>query len=404
VTPKLSDLDIPEIISAAAEWALASSQIEKISLYRFKPGRASTEDPSYAIIIWVPPDVDTTLVPWMEPLRNSKREIIGAQVRNDYRDPDGNRDKEKIFKHPLYDLWHLFGILSDFLQREYFSCFYREGYEPSDPRFDWLVLLSNIGDEADFLPGGTYDDLDNTELGSVVLFPQEAKVPQKNGEATQTSAQDHDHDHDSFIRSLKVSYVSDTEISIKAGGKNAKTYEKKELGFKKNNSKTWVAFIQILTSQDHFYRVGEARGAKKERKQSYDVGQKTLFEISRKMVSFFNKTYQIQLLEKYKVYELVPRKQEKPGTYRFKFQITQDGNADREGLEELSRGQLLSKIETLSEQCKMLCYRGDEEGEAKVEKIKNQLDSAIIIASKKGWLGENRAGGYLNPQDDPPTY
>jgi len=401
VSIKLSDLDIPEIISAAAEWALASSQIEKISLHRFKPGRVSIEGPSYAIIIWVSPDIDTTIVPWMEPLRNSKGEIIGEQLRNQYIGKDGNIDKKKVRDHPLYDLWQFFGTLSDFVRREFFSSFYQEGYEPSDPRFDWLVLLCNIGDETDFLPGEIYDDLDNTELGSVVLFPQEAKVPQKNGEATQTSAQDH---YDSFIRSLKVCYVSDTEISIKGGGKNAKIYEKKELGFKKNNSKTWVAFIQILTSQDHFYRVGKARGAKKERKQSYDVGQKTLFEISRKMVSFFNKTYQIQLLEKYKVYELVPRKQEKPGTYRFKFQITKDGNADREGLEELSRGQLLSKIETLSEQCKMLCYRGDEEGEAKVKKIQNQLDSAIIIASKKGWLEKNRAGGYLNPQDDPSTY
>ena len=254
----------------------------------------------------------------------------------------------------------------------------------------------------------TYDDLDNTELGRVVLFPQEAKAPEKDEIATQTSMNVESRvpeiqDNDSFIRSLQVSYVSDTEIRIKGGDKNAKIYEKKELGFIKDKSKTWVAFIQILTSQDHFYRVGKARGAKKKRKESYDVGQKILLEISKKMVFFFNKIYQLQLPEKVKVYELVPDKKEAPGTYRFKFQIEKHNDADIEGFNKLSKEELLEKIEKLSERKLKLSNKGDEEKEAQTEKITNQLYSAVGIALKKEWLQENRARGYLKPQDDPPT-
>lgn len=188
MTPKLSDLDIPEIKSAAAEWALVSSQIEKITLHRFKPGRISTQGPFYAIIIWVSPEVDVDIVPWMEPLEDPDGKLTKAKVREQYKNQEGLLDREKAHKHPLYGLWNLAWELSaqESKEREGFHSFYRDGFECSDPRFDWLVLLLNIGDEYVFEHGEIYDDLDATEVGSAVLFSRKAIAPQDDGTTTLT--------------------------------------------------------------------------------------------------------------------------------------------------------------------------------------------------------------------------
>jgi hypothetical protein len=184
--PKLSNLDIPEIKAAAAEWAKASSQIEKITLHRFKPPKIQNpEGPFYAIIIWVSPEVDVTITPWEELVNAPDGKAPRAQVREQYKGQDGNIDTEKIEKHPLYDLWKLFDNLSDPIGRGYFDSFYRDGFERSDPRFDWIVLLLNIGAESLFEQGEEHDDLDSTEVGSAVLFSRKAEAPQENATTTQ---------------------------------------------------------------------------------------------------------------------------------------------------------------------------------------------------------------------------
>ena len=237
------------------------------------------------------------------------------------------------------------------------------------------------------------------DIGS---FEELEYIVQNKTNENDTNEANEIQDPESLIRSLQVSYVSDTEIRIRWGGKNAKTYDMKNLGFTKEKSKTWKAFITILNSKDHHYHVGKAHGAKRERKTSYDVGQKVLVEINKKLVSFFNNTYQLQLTEKYKVYELIPEKKEAPGTYRFKFQIINNNNADTEGFEELSETELLPKIEELSDQLKILSKRGDEEAEGQTYKIKDQLNAAVEIACKNGWLTQNRAWSYLSPKADVP--
>jgi hypothetical protein len=207
-------------------------------------------------------------------------------------------------------------------------------------------------------------------------------------------------DYETFIGSLQISSVSDTEIKIRGGGKNAKTYCMKDLGFQKEKSQAWKAFITLLNSKDHRYLVGKARGAKRERKKSYDIRQKVLVEINKKFVSFFNNTYQLRLSEKFRVYELIPEKNEAPGTYRFKFKIESKSDADLERFNELQKEQLLQKIEEFSEKFKKLSARGTEGAEAEAEQIKGQLYSAVEIALKKEWLTQNRAAHYLNPQTD----
>jgi hypothetical protein len=227
------------------------------------------------------------------------------------------------------------------------------------------------------------------------LTPQEIK-PQKQPPQTANEIRD----YESSVRSLQVSYVSDTEIRIREGGKRAKTYGMKELGFKKESPNTWKALIKILNSQEHFFCVGKAHGANRERKKSYDSARKVLVEINKKLVSFFNETYQLQLPERYKVYELA--REEQPGTYRFTFEIKRHSDADIEGFKKLSKD-LLSQIEVLSEQKRILSKRGDEEAETQKYKIEDQLNAAVAIACESGWLGPNRARSYLTTDHLPPV-
>jgi hypothetical protein len=185
MTPKLSNLDIPEIKSAAAEWALVSTQIENITLHRFKPNKLQNpEGPFYAIIIWVSPEVDVNIVPWTELLEDRSKE--GKRLRKQLMKKGQKHPKYKMFhqareqvreqvrEHPLSGLWNLVWELSaiESKERECFYSFYRDGFERPDPRFDWLVLLLNIGDEYVF----EYYGLDDNENGSAVLFSRKDEV------------------------------------------------------------------------------------------------------------------------------------------------------------------------------------------------------------------------------------
>lgn len=225
--------------------------------------------------------------------------------------------------------------------------------ETADPSALSQIDRVNMAGELQQMQGVPEREPAQQDIASQVIEP--IKQPQQNTNEIK--------DYDSLIRSLQVSFVSDTEIRIKGGGKNAKTYDMKDLEFSKEKSKAWKAFITILNSKDHHYHVGKARGAKRERKTSYDVGQKVLVAINEKLVPFLNKTYQLQLTGKYKVYELIPEKNEAPGTYRFKFQITNNNNADVKGFEELSKDELLKQIEELSETYRIFSKRGDEKAE-----------------------------------------
>ena len=203
-------------------------------------------------------------------------------------------------------------------------------------------------------------------------------------------------DAESFIRSLQVFPVGDQEIKIRANGKNAKIFEKKDLGFSKANAKYWNEFINILNSPDHLFHVGKAHGVGGERINTYDTNQKVLVEINKKLVSFFIKTYQIQPPEKFKVYELVPGKAAPPGTYRFKFQIINDRDADIQSFKAMPKDQLLQEIEKLSSQCHKLLTRGDETSEKRKNNILDQLNNAMTIALENEWLTQKQITNYLN--------
>jgi len=114
------------------------------------------------------------------------------------------------------------------------------------------------------------------------------------------------------------------------------------------------------------------------------------------LTAFFKQTYGWDLPQDFKVFELM--KGERSGTYGFKFKICREVNVDEAGLNSLPKDNLLELIEKLSLEKGNLSTRGDESSETKINNIIEQLYAAMEIAHKKGWMSENQAKHYLNPQ------
>lgn len=200
-------------------------------------------------------------------------------------------------------------------------------------------------------------------------------------------------DPEEFVRSLSIAKENDTEIKIKVGDKKTKTYSCKDIGFKED-SKTWRTFIQILQSQDHIFHVGAARGANKVRNKIYDANRGIKREIGKKFVIFLNKTYKQQLLDNFEIFELI--KNGPSGEYKLKFTIA-NFNIDNAHYEDYLKDDLITEIEKLSSNMADLKTKGDEYSEDRYMQATNNLEAAVMIATKKGWLDRNRAKSYLNP-------
>ena len=67
--------------------------------------------------------------------------------------------------------------------------------------------------------------------------------------------------------------------------------------------------------------------------------------------------------------------------------------------ENLSREELIRKIENLSSKLKYLANHGDEDSEGEINKTQDTLYLAMKAAFNKGWLTRARADGYLNPPE-----
>ena len=191
-------------------------------------------------------------------------------------------------------------------------------------------------------------------------------------------------DPEAFIRSLSVAYLSDTEVSIKVGTKKSKTYSHEDLGYKRENTKEWLALIQILKSKDHLFHVGVAHGKGGQRNKTYDAKRKTLREISKKFVQFLNKVYNQPLPVNFQIFERI--KSDRSGTYGPKFTIPAF-SADHADYSSYSQYDLMAEIEKLKEEMIPLMHRGDKGSEDRLQPMKEQMEAAVMVAVNKKWLG-----------------
>lgn len=269
-------------------------------------------------------------------------------------------------------------------------------------------------------PISSLTDAEIDELGSSVKFPRGltateearcwrvmAREPMKSTdqvpelekltpETLVIPAQEHT-DPEVFVRSLSVSYLSDTEVSIKVGTKKSKTHSHEDLGYDRENTKAWLTLIQILKSPDHLYHVGRAHGKGRQRSKTYDANRKILREISKKFVQFLNKVYNQPLPVNFQIFERI--KSDRSGTYGPKFSIP-TFSADHADYNSYSQYDLMAEIEKLKDEMIPLMHRGNKASEDKLQLMKEQMEAAVMVAVHKKWLGPNRAASFLNPHED----
>jgi len=215
-------------------------------------------------------------------------------------------------------------------------------------------------------------------------------------------------DPEAFIRSLSISFESDTEVNIQVAKTKSKPYSHDSLGFKRENTKEWLTLIGILKSQGYTYNIGKAHGTvstaveiegqirkidNKMQRKEYGAEQKIKSSISKKFVLFLNKTYDLQLDDNYQIFELV--KNDKAGTYKLKFNVSSPRIADPPRYEDFSKDALIEEIECLSACIAGLKASGEPGNDP--NQVEAKLDAALTMAEKKKYLGPNRIEAYRNP-------
>jgi hypothetical protein len=195
-------------------------------------------------------------------------------------------------------------------------------------------------------------------------------------------------DPDDFVRNLRVSYESDTEIKIKKPPKKAKNFTYDDLGFKDNE--VWKAFIYTIKEPPHIYETGPAhikKGREKERNSQYDTKMGRIRSINKKLIVFFNKECGAQLPEDFKLYE--PRKEEGKGKYKFKFQVSCYDGIEEDyysKYEQYSKDELVDEVKTL-----MKKYAVTED-----QVILEKVVVASNVARASGFLSDDEVNKMFN--------
>lgn len=224
-----------------------------------------------------------------------------------------------------------------------------------DGEITFAKIVENLGDLA-----FSMEDVIEFETKHLANLPSSSVTPNKT-----------EKDYEAFIRSLRVSYKNDLEIKIQEPGKPTKEPPCESLGFRDNRTREWKTLLEILQNKNHCYCVGLAHT------KEYDQNRNILKQINIKLMKSFSKIFNIQIPKNFQLYELDPS--EKPGTYRFKFQIKDnDDNIDKKALSKYygyRDKKLLSKIDVLHKE-----YRKNPSD----PKLTKDLTEALKVAFHKG--------------------
>lgn len=154
-----------------------------------------------------------------------------------------------------------------------------------------------------------------------------------------------------FIRNLKISLVSDSEIKFQIPEKRGRTFNRGELGMQKSH-KVWKAFLEILQDPDHIYSLGKAAfirsGKEKTRVKDYDTRRQALLLLNGRLISFFEKNidyFGVKFPKNFKLYKHKP--QDPPRTFRFKFFLVDKDTGTK--YSEYSEKEIIAEIKRLLE-------------------------------------------------------
>jgi hypothetical protein len=130
---------------------------------------------------------------------------------------------------------------------------------------------------------------------------------------------------DQEVRSLEISYENDSSVSVKLPGKQSVPYDCRHLGFRDSRAKAWRYFIDILSNDGGSFNFGpayeypEGDRLKRVKVKHYDAQWKLCDEVSKKLLSFFEKEFGWRFSKGHKLYEKIATGPD--GERRFKFRV-----------------------------------------------------------------------------------
>jgi hypothetical protein len=201
---------------------------------------------------------------------------------------------------------------------------------------------------------------------------------------------------DAFIRSLQISFVSDSEFSIRVGSKPAKIYTCSDMKLNEG-SVLWRLFVEILRSTDHTYHVGvysRDRDPAKNRNYYKLVARTRSF--SKKFISFINTKYHTSLPGGLSVFEN-QKGFETAGTYKPMFKMASANNVIKNtDMKKMTEEETRNKIITLLKEKKQ------EKDEKQVAQLLIEIGEYAEYAKSEGWITEKwlRSQMYTYKKDD----
>lgn len=267
--------------------------------------------------------------------------------------------------------------------------------------FSWVTFASldeareyvdeNIKDNLQKGARVKWDDLTGdveSQKASQGLAPQEIE-PQKQPPQTANEIKN----YDAFIRSLQVSCVRDTEISIKVGDSDAKNYTCVEMGFKSSEN-GWKLLMEVLEDRDHLFDAGTYSKDKiPEKNKRYNQRQKWIPQFTKKFINFLNKRYNARIPDNTKLLENQKNKN-RDGLYKPIFQVAFNGAIHCTDIKNMSKEETINKLKNLHKQLK------GEKNSFKKDSLLKEIGDYAEHAKKNEWITWKQLQNLISPPDE----
>jgi hypothetical protein len=192
---------------------------------------------------------------------------------------------------------------------------------------------------------------------------------------------------------VSISYLSDTEVSIKVGDKEAKNYTCEKMGFKSSEN-GWKLLMEVLKDRNHLFDAGTySKDRISEKNKRYNQRQKWIPQFTKKFITFLNSECPVRIPYKTKLLEN-QKKKDRDGLYKPTFQVASNDTIHNTDIKKMSKEAVLKKIKTLANDRK-------QEKNAEVgDSLLLDIGRYVQHAAKNGWMTNEQARKMISLPDE----
>jgi len=226
--------------------------------------------------------------------------------------------------------------------------------------------------------------LEGDEEITLTPTPAPQTIPLSNAEAEE------------FIKSMAISYLSDTEVIIKVDNKVI-TASCDDMDFK-STSKPWAMFIKMLQDPKKKYNVGIYDKNKNPTKiKNYNASMQLFPNFSKKFVAFINNQFSVTLPIGFNVFKNM-KGIDHAGTYTPKFDIFDHRKLKQQkDIKSLSKEDTLKKLDALSKR------RNREKDKNEKDNLLVEIGNLAEHAKRNGWLTLEELRNLISLPDSAPS-